>query len=292
MVEVREARYFIAVAEELHFGRAAERLHMSQPPLSQAIKAIEGRLNVTLLQRSTREVRLTPAGSVFLDRCRALVAAADDAGIAARQAATGQLGELRIGAVTSAFTDPLPQILRDFTQAHPRVDLHLEEVDTHVAIQALRDHRLDVAVVRSLATATDLERERLRQEPFLLAVPASMASAIGRHALRSAAELPWIWLPRQISPDYHDQIVACCRSANFSPEARHLARSITSQLAMVDSGLGVALVPESAARSGNHEHTAFFDIEKSVTIELAVIWRRGPNAVIDGFLTCARAASG
>lgn len=292
MVEVREARYFIAVAEELHFGRAAERLHMSQPPLSQAIKAIEGRLNVTLLQRSTREVRLTSAGSVFLDRCRALVAAADDAGIAARQAATGQLGELRIGAVTSAFTDPLPQILRDFTQAHPRVDLHLEEVDTHVAIQALRDHRLDVAVVRSLATATDLERERLRQEPFLLAVPASMAGAIGRHALRSAAELPWIWLPRQISPDYHDQIVACCRSANFSPEARHLARSITSQLAMVDSGLGVALVPESAARSGNHEHTTFFDIEKSVTIELAVIWRRGPNAVIDGFLTCARAASG
>jgi DNA-binding transcriptional LysR family regulator len=292
MVEVREARYFIAVAEELHFGRAAERLHMSQPPLSQAIKAIEGRLGVSLLQRSTREVRLTPAGSVFLNRCRALVAIAEDAGVAARQAASGQLGDLRIGAVTSAFTDPLPQILRAFGEAHPRVEVRLEEVDTHVAVQALRDHRLDVAVVRKLATAPDLQRERLRQESFVLAVPAALAGMIGRNALRSAAELPWIWLPREISPDYHDQVVACCRSANFSPEARHLARSITSQLTMVACGLGVALVPENAARPDQVEHMVLFDIGKSVAIELAVVWRQGTNAVIDGFLTCARAVSG
>lgn len=211
MVEVREARYFIAVAEELHFGRAADRLHMSQPPLSQAIKAIESRLGVSLLQRSTREVRLTPAGSVFLDRCRGLVAAAADAENAARQAASGQLGDLRIGAVTSAFTDPLPEILRVFAQLHPRVEVHLAEVDTHEAIQALFDHRLDAAVVRQLATAPGLERERLRQERFVLAVPAALAGSIGGRALRSAAELPWIWLPRAISPDYHDQVVACCR---------------------------------------------------------------------------------
>jgi hypothetical protein len=108
MIEIREARYFIAVAEELHFGRAAERLHMSQPPLSQVVKALEHRLGVLLLNRTTRQVTLTPAGTVFLDRCRELVATAQAADSAARAAADGQTGQLSIGAVTSAFTAAHP----------------------------------------------------------------------------------------------------------------------------------------------------------------------------------------
>ncbi len=118
MIEVREARYFIAVAEELHFGRAAERLHMSQPPLSQTIKALEQRSSTELLTRTTRAVALTAAGEILLEQCRRLVNLAEEAETATRDAATGQIGRLRIGAVTSAFFDPLPVMLAGFRDRH------------------------------------------------------------------------------------------------------------------------------------------------------------------------------
>ncbi len=296
MIEVREARYFIAVAEELHFGRAAGRLHMSQPPLSQAIKALESRLGVPLLHRTTRAVTLTPAGAVFLDACRALIGAAEAADAAARQAADGQAGALRIGAVTSVFSDLLPQTLEIFRRTHPRIDIRAEEVDTHVAVEAVRRRELDVALVRQLATPPDCQRLTLRRELFVLAVPASWATGIDEPTdLASTVELPWIWLPRSISPDYHDQVVACCRAADFAPDARHTARSITSQLAMVACGLGVALVPESATHSSTGtggEGVRFLRLGQSTAIDLAVVWRRGPSPLVDGFIHSARAALG
>ena len=296
MIEVREARYFLAVAEELHFGRAAERLHMSQPPLSQAIRSLESRLGITLLHRTTRAVTLTPAGAVFLDACRALIGAAEAADAAARQAADGQAGALRIGAVTSVFSDLLPQTLEIFRRAHPRIDIRAEEVDTHVAVEAVRRRELDVALVRQLATPPECQRLTLRRELFVLAVPASWATGIDEPTdLASTVELPWIWLPRSISPDYHDQVVACCRAADFAPDARHTARSITSQLAMVACGLGVALVPESATHSSTGtggEGVRFLRLGQSTAIDLAVVWRRGPSPLVDGFIHSARAAVG
>jgi DNA-binding transcriptional LysR family regulator len=296
MVDVREARYFVAVAEELHFGRAAERLHMSQPPLSQAIKALEHRLGVRLLHRTTREVTLTTAGAVFLDACRTLVGASTAADAAVRQAADGQAGELRIGAVTSAFGDPLPRLLELFQAAHPRVDVRVREVDTHVAVQSLRRREIDVALARQLATPPGCERVTLRREPFVLAVPVSWAPASDEAwDLAATAELPWIWLPRSISPDYHDQVVACCRAAGFAPDARHLARSIYSQLAMVASGLGVALVPAGAAHRPEDlaaSRVRFVRLEHSATIDLAAVWRRETSPLVEGFIASARAAVG
>jgi len=296
MVDVREARYFVAVAEELQFGRAAERLHMSQPPLSQAIKALEHRLGVRLLHRTTREVTLTSAGAVFLDACRTLVGASTAADAAVRQAADGQAGELRIGAVTSAFGDPLPRLLELFQAAHPRVDVRVREVDTHVAVQSLRRREIDVALARQLATPPGCERVTLRREPFVLAVPVSWAPASDEPwDLAATAELPWIWLPRSISPDYHDQVVACCRAAGFAPDARHLARSIYSQLAMVASGLGVALVPAGAAHRPEDpaaSRVRFVRLEHSATIDLAAVWRRETGPLVEGFIASARAAVG
>jgi DNA-binding transcriptional LysR family regulator len=293
VIEVREARYFIAVAEELHFGRAAERLHMSQPPLSQAVKTLESRLGVTLLHRTTRAVTLSAAGAVFLEACRDVVGAAAAADAAARQAAGGQAGTLRIGAVTSAFTDLLPQALEVFRQTHPHVDIRAEEVDTHIAVEAVRRRQLDVALVRQLATPPDCRRLTLRREPFVLAVPATWPTqAEGPADLASAAQMPWIWLPRGISPDYHDQVVACCRAADFAPDARHTARSITSQLAMVACGLGVALVPESASAAPAVTGVRFLDLERPAVINLAAVWRRASSPLVEGFIAGARAASG
>lgn len=251
---------------------------------------------MVLLHRSTREVRLPPPGAVFLEQCRGLVGASATAETAAKQAADGQAGELRIGAVTSAFSDPLPSALSLFRHDYPRVEITVEEVDTHVAVQALRRRELDVALVRKLATPPDCERVTLRSEQFVLAVPGEWeGSAQVPRDLAAAATLPWIWLPRHISPDYHDQVAACCRAAGFAPETRHTAHSITSQLAMVACGLGIALVPESAApRPGSSDHgsTRFVRLDRTPTIDLAAVWRRDTTTLIDGFLASVRTAIG
>ena len=275
MLEVREARYFVAVAEELHFGRAAERLHMSQPPLSQTIKSIEQRLGAQLLTRTTRAVALTTAGEVLLEHCRRLVNLASEAEAAARDAASGQLGQLRIGAVTSAFFDPLPLMLTDFRSRHPRVDVVLRELDTQDAVRALTDHGIDIALVRRLATPPGIARQTMLEEEFVFAVPVSWHHIpIEVVDLASTAREPWIWLPRHISSDYHDQVVACCRQAGFSPVVTNTADSIVSQLAMVACDIGVAVVPDSAADHGLNlqGRVRFVRIQNPTTIELAALW--------------------
>jgi len=277
MVEVREARYFVAVAEELHFGRAAERLHMSQPPLSQVIKALEHRLGTALLTRSTRSVSLTSAGEVFLDRCRRLINVAEEAEVATRHAGEGLVGQLRVGAVTSAFFDPLPAMLATFRATHPDVEVVLQELDTHQAARALADRAVDVALVRQLAIPPGLERRTLLEEEFVLAVPAAWhLDQAEPTELAAAAAMPWIWLPRHISPDYHDQVVTCCRTNGFAPIVTNTAHSIVSQLAMVACGIGVALVPQTSTHHaiGSQDRVRFVRFRGAATIQLAAVWRR------------------
>ncbi|WP_422748848.1 LysR family transcriptional regulator [Mycobacterium sp. WMMD1722] len=283
---MREARYFIAVAEQLNFGRAAELLHISQPPLSAAIKALESRLGVQLLHRTTREVRLTSAGAVFLDRCRLVVAAAGDADAAARQAAEGQAGALRIGAVTSAFTDPLPRALRAYARSHPHVDVSVREVDTHVGVELVQRRELDIALLRQMSTPRECERLTLRTELFVLAAPADWSLPPGIDTdLVVAADLPWIWIPRGRTPDYHDQVAAFCRAAGFTPRAQHFAQSMESQLAMVAAGLGVALVPATSAHAAAaRNRITTVRVHNSVTVELAAVWRSPDTPLLRGFL--------
>lgn len=291
MIEVREARYFVAVAEELHFGRAADRLHMSQPPLSQAVKSLEKRLGAELFTRSTRSVALTSAGEVLLEHCRRLLHLAREAETATRTAADGQLGQLRIGAVTSAFFDPLPQMLALFREAHPRVEVVLQELDTHHAARGLADHAIDVALVRHLAAPAGLERQTLLEEEFVLAAPTGWG--LGENeptSLALAADLPWIWLPRDISPDYHDQVVTCCRANGFAPAVTNSAHSIVSQLAMVACGIGVALVPASSAAHaiGPRGPVRYLRFRGAATIQLAAVWREGStNPAVSAFVESA-----
>lgn len=296
MVEVRQARYFVAVAEELSYRRAAERLHMSQPALSQAIKTLEGRLGVQLLRRSTREVALTAAGQVFLDRCRTLLSIAEAADDAARAAAGGEIGRLRIAAVASAFVDPLPRALEQFARDYPLVELHVREVDTHVAVEALRRGDIDVAFVRQLGVPRGLHRETLHTDRFCLAVPAAWDEQNEPvHRLSDAADRPFVWVPREVAPDYVDQVVACCRAAGFAPEARHTAGSIRSQLAMVACGLGVALVPKAAAEQAAQAGPAqirLVTLERSPTIDLAAVWREDATPLVAGLIASTRPRTG
>lgn len=249
VVEVRQARYFVAVAEELHFGRAAERLRMSQPPLSQAILALERQLGARLLERTSRSTALTGTGRVFLRHCYELIAAAERAHTAAAQAQAGFVGTLTIGVVTSAFSDPLPAILARFRAERPKVDLRVRELDTTEGVQELLNRGIDVAVIRHDRSDDRTISVPLRRDHVVAAVPAHHVLAlVGGVDLVDLADEPWVWIPREISPAYHDELVAACRRYGFSPRPRHLANSIHSQLAMVGCGLGVALVPHTSAR--------------------------------------------
>ena len=252
MIEVRQARYFLAVAEELHFGRAAQRLHMSQPPLSQAILQLERQLGARLLDRNARKVTLTEAGRVFAGECRKLLATAERARDVAQQAQAGMLGTLRLGVVTSALGELLLSTLDAFRAARPRVELRVVEVDTPTGQQALLRHELDVAVIRLSNPTRGLTAQPWRRDHFVIALPQQhpLARDGGQPVdLARFAEEPWVWLHREASPDYHDELMAICRQSGFTPDARHHANSITTQLAMVACGLGVALVPEAIAEA-------------------------------------------
>jgi DNA-binding transcriptional LysR family regulator len=248
MIEVRQARYFLAVAEELHFGRAAEKLHMSQPPLSQAILQLERQLGARLLDRNARRVTLTETGRAFAGECRKLLSTAERAGEVAQEAEAGLLGTLRLGVVTSALGESLLSTLDAFRAARPRVDLRVVEVDTPAGQEALLRHELDVAVIRLSASTRALSVEPWRRDDFVLALPAQHQFAASEAPIDLArlAKEPWVWLHREASPDYHDLLMATCRQAGFTPDTRHRANSITTQLEMVACGLGVTLVPNVA----------------------------------------------
>lgn len=294
MVEVRQARYFAAVAEELHFGRAAERLNMSQPPLSQAILALERQLGVKLLRRTSRQVLLTEAGRLFMEQCRVLIQSSERARTVAVQANAGVVGMLRIGAVTSAFHEPLPRILEIFRHSRPLVDLQVSEIDTHQGRSALLDTTLDVAVIRQAVSDRQLASVPLRRDRFVLAMHSQQQPmSESPVALADYRHASWIWLPRHISPDYHDELGAACRHAGFRPEPNHYANSIDSQLAMVACGLGVTLVPETSARQYRGV-VAWRALREPVDlVELALVSRAGQNEpLVEHFVQCAAQAVG
>ncbi len=292
MIETRQALYFTVVAEELHFGRAAARLRMSQPPLSQAIRHLERQLGATLLHRTTRDVALTNAGSEFLTQCRTVLAAAERAEAVASQAHAGQIGTLRIGAVTSAFSSPLPDILERFRSTRPKVELQVRELDTHEGLAELRLGELDVAIIRFGGGDRKLVTRPLRRDRLVLAVPARTRRQPRRTVdLADFADEPWIWLPRNISPDYHDELVVACRASGFSPNTQHWANSINSQLAMVACGLGVTLVPHTSATS--IEGITYLSLRSPVhLVELALVRRRGAGPLADHLADCTIEAGG
>ncbi len=288
MIEVRQARYFVAVAEELHFGRAAERLRMSQPPLSQAIRQLERQVEAHLLERTSRTVSLTGAGTVLLRHCYTLLAAAERAHTATAQAQSGQLGTFTLGAVTSAFADPLPTVLKRFRADRPQVELRAHEVGTHEGVQALLDMKLDIAVIRYSGADPRLRTHVLRRDHLVAALPNNRNYSTGEPVELSAlGDELWVWIPRAVSPGYHDELVTACRQSGFSPRVHHHATSIYSQLAMVACGLGIALVPQTAVVSLTGVQYVPLRDPFSL-VELAVVHRaRDPEPLTEQFVRCA-----
>ncbi len=251
MFDLRQLRYFVAVAEELSFTRAALRLHLSQPPLSQQIQALERDLGVRLLERTKRQVALTEPGRIFLEQARQILAKAAEARSLAAAAAAGYSGQLRLAyTVSVSFHPALPQTLLRFGQVAPNVRLKLNEMYTEPQYAALLADELDVGFVRNEPVhAQDARRLRITvidREPLLLALPSGHPLA-SRPSLRLAevAGDAFVSQPRELAATLHNRLVTLADQAGFQPTIVQHAQQLNGLLALVAAGLGLALVPAS-----------------------------------------------
>jgi DNA-binding transcriptional LysR family regulator len=296
MIELRQFRQFVAVAEEMSFRRAAARLYMAQPPLTAAVRRMEEELGVTLLERGNRVTRLTEAGAAFLEEARRALAQADRAVSAAKRAAAGLTGSLRIGFVASAAHGPLPLLLRAFRERHAEVELELREATTAQLLAELRAGRIDAGlVVLPLADPEGLLVETVLRSQLVAVLPEGHRLAARRRlALAELAAERWVLFPARLGPGLYGRIQAACAAAGFSPRVVQEAVAMDTAAALVAGGLGVTLVPASLAAVGRRG-VAFRDLRgpgTPVSYELALACRQDampPTAA--AFLNVAREAA-
>ncbi len=285
-MELRHLRYFSVLADELHFGRAAERLAITQPPLSVAIRQLEESVGARLFERNSKEVRLTPAGQALRGSARRLLRQAEEAALEARDVAAGSAGRLRIGFVGAMLYRGLPQALRAFQSAHPAVRISLAELNSAELVTELLHDRLDLAFMHAARLPAELRARLLLSEPFVACLPQDHALA-GRKRVAPAAlrDEPFVMFSRAVSPDYHERILAICAQAGFLPEVRHEVRHWLAVVSMVAQGLGVALVPLAMQRCAL-PGAVFRPLDKvSAESEAYGVWRPGPqNLLVDRLL--------
>lgn len=279
IMELRQLRYFVAVAEELHFGRAAERCHISQPPLSQQIKALEEEVGATLLMRTSRRVELTREGAVFLERARDILSRVGEAAEHVGAMARGEVGRLKVRFVGPASQTDFPLALRSFREENPNIGLELREMPTYGQLEVVRAGEIDVGIIRSYYhDLTGLDWRVFSHEPYVLALP-------GDHPLarRESVELamcdgiPYVDFPRHYQPRLHDDIEAAFLQAGVQPKPVQEASTKLSTIALVAAGMGAALVPRSMRRL-KHDGVVYRPFEPEYAlppVQLRLIWRKG-----------------
>jgi DNA-binding transcriptional LysR family regulator len=290
--ELRHLRYFVAVAEELNFSRAATRLHMAQPPLSVAIRQLERELGTDLFVRTTREVRLTEAGRLLLDGARRTLAEADRAVATARRAGAGELGQLKVAYSWSARFETLPAIGRAFRVRHPDVELVAQEMWNVSMAPALLDGTVDVAVALCPELGPDLADEVIRSEPLvaLLAAghPLAGETAISVEAL---SEESLVLFPRAIAPRLHDAMIDVCRQAGFEPRLRNDALHTIWALGVAAEIPFVGLAPRTVASDLPEGIVAVPVSGPAGALETRLLWRADdPSPVVEAFRSVARGA--
>jgi DNA-binding transcriptional LysR family regulator len=248
-MELRHLRYFRAVAEELHFGRAAERLHIAQPPLSQQIRQLEREIGVNLLTRSTRKVELTPAGEAYLERVIGVLDAVDDAGNQARRIATGVEGHLAIGCVGSATYSVLPQLVRALRDEVPHLEVSIRgEMLAPAQLVALLAGDIDIALLRPPVDNPAVRCEVLRRDRLIAALPADHPLASHNQVrIGDLRDEDFIVHSGQGRSVMSGVLAAACADAGFSPRIRHEAAETSTLVTLVAAGLGVAVVPAPTA---------------------------------------------
>jgi DNA-binding transcriptional LysR family regulator len=295
-MELRHLRYFVAVAEELHFGRAASRLRIAQPPLSRQIRDLEREVGATLLSRTKKKVSLTPAGRAFLPEARLTIAQAKRAKRAALSAARGEMGELRVGFVEAAtYSGVLPAVLRYFRRHLPHVGLELFEMSSFQQAEALRQGRIELGIMHSPPpdAARWLSVERVFADPVVVALPRGHRLAKrARLALRELSAEPFLLFPRYVAVVLHDRVIAACREAGFSPLIVQEATQMQTIVGLVAAGLGVALVPGSIVQL-RRPGVAYRPVrDPAIDMGTWAAWKADePSPVRERFLSAIREAA-
>jgi DNA-binding transcriptional LysR family regulator len=290
-MELRHLRYFVAVAEELHFRRAAERLHMSQPPLSQQIRQLEEEIGAQLLARNQHSVELTASGAAFLDRAREILDAVEAAALEARRVQRGEVGRLAIGFVGSAMYSVVPELLGAFREQHGDVALRLKELGTTEQLRQLENGRIDVGFVRPRQPRPGLSIERVYAEPVMVALPDlhPLASAPQVHVPDLTGE-PLVLLTRAGSPGLRKTLEQITDQLGGEEIIVQEAAEMQTVIGLVAAGVGISLVPESVRALARHGVTYRPLAEDAPTVELAVAWRTGDDSpVLAAFLALTRA---
>jgi DNA-binding transcriptional LysR family regulator len=283
-MELRHLRYFVAVAEELHFGRAAERLRIAQPPLSRQIRDLEREIGSPLFERVPRGVELTPAGRAFLPEARLTLAQAERAQRSAQRAALGETGRLRVGFVEAAtHSGILPDVLSFFRAHLPSVGLSLFELDALRQAEAFQDGRIDVGLLHSppLDAARWLRVEPIYREPVIVAV--SRLHPLAKRARLTLAALAaesFVSFPRVVAPEMYDEIIARCRAAGFSPRIVQEAAGWHTLASLVSAGVGIGFVPRSIAEF--QQAGVVFRPVRGLAVEmsLAAVWKRSERSPV------------
>jgi DNA-binding transcriptional LysR family regulator len=275
--ETWQLRYFLAVAEELHFGRAAAALHMSQPPLSRAIRALEESLGVRLFARTRRRVELTPEGRRLREEAQRALGQLENAARELRDMAAGAAGRLRLGFVSLADYGVLPGLLKAYKAARPGVELALREMLSPDQAAALAAGELDFGLLLPPVAGAELEHLVVQRERFVAALPARhrLARTRGRIAVRELAAEAFVMAPRAIAPGLHDIVAALTARAGFAPRVAQEAIQMQTVVSLVSSGLGVAIVPASVANLGRRG-VAYRELSDAhPRLDLWLAWRRG-----------------
>jgi len=271
-MELRHLRYFVAVAEELHFGRASARVHVAQPAVSRQIRALEEEIGLSLFERDRRRVVLTAAGAAFLEEARSLLQNVERAVITAHRAARGELGSLRIGYVPAVVHTGLPEIVRAFRKRFSRVDVRLQEMNPAMQVEALLAERIDVGFGRGPINEPTLASKTVFKEPLTAVLPSG--HRLGGHkslGLAMLAKEPFVFQARLRGPGAHDHILAICRKAGFSPQIVQEG-SYTDLLSLVASGAGVAIVPTSL-RAIRRAGLLFRPLREKPMTQIDMVWR-------------------
>jgi DNA-binding transcriptional LysR family regulator len=290
MVELRHLRYFIAVAEELNFSRAAERMHMAQPPLSAAIRQLERDLGVDLFVRTTREVKLTEAGRAFLQGARRTLADAERAAEDAKRAAAGELGHLRIAYSWSTRFETLPALGRGFRAGHPDVELLAQEMWNARMPAAFQSGSIDIAVSLCPEIAAELELAPIRKERMVALLPEAHRLA-GEEPipLSALADEEFVVFPREIAPRLHDAFMAIFRRAGFEPRVRNESFHTGWDLGVLTEIPAVALAPQTVAGGLPDGIVAVALGEPTDSLETCLVWRSDDSSpAVAAFVAIAR----
>lgn len=288
-MELRQLRYFSAVAETLHFGRAAGLLHIAQPPLSRAIRDLEAELGARLFDRTTRGVALSPTGAALLPEARRLLRGAEALRESARAHARGEIGALAVGFIGPAACGVFPEVVRAFRRAHPGVKLALREATTDAQARAVGEGDLDLGFVLPGPSDPALAYLALTWEPLVAALPASRHWP-ARLALASLSGEPFVLFPRAAGAWLFDAIVTYCRRAGFVPRIEQEAIQMQTIVSLVAAGIGVALVPASLRRLRRTGVVYRALAEKSPAVEIGLVQRaRDDSPLVRAFVAAARA---